>query len=62
MPASFLKRHRTICAVLEDIKKHAAFIEHDKIIELANEAIIYAQAMSAKLVEYKEIERMNKNG
>jgi hypothetical protein len=57
MPASFLKRHRTICEVLEEIRavsvlsKDAADIRN--INTLVDEAKTYAEAMSAKLVEYK---------
>jgi hypothetical protein len=53
MPASFLARHRTICEVLTEIKSIAEYhgIEYN-IIPLCDEAIDYAQRMSAKLVEY----------
>lgn len=50
MPSSFLGRHRTICAVLTEIKElHSdPYTRH-----LCDEAILYAERMSAKLVEYK---------
>lgn len=57
MPASFLTRHRTICEVLEEIRSYVAVIppQYDEayINKLIDEAKTYAQAMSAKLVEYK---------
>lgn len=55
MPASFLKRHRTICEVLEEIRSQAdpGDFHGSKIHTLVDEAKTYAQAMSAKLVEYK---------
>jgi hypothetical protein len=56
MPASFLARHRTICEVLTEIKTIAAQTDEPadgRIIELCDEAIDYAQRMSAKLTEYK---------
>lgn len=56
MPASFLKRHRTICEVLEEIRsladaENSVFLRD--INALVDEAKTYAQAMSAKLTEYK---------
>jgi len=55
MPASFLTRHRTICEVLEEIRMvvHRADMNDVDIDKLVDEAKTYAQAMSAKLVEYK---------
>lgn len=55
MPASFLKRHRTICEVLEEIRT-ATLANHsvEYINTLVDEAKTYAQAMSAKLTEYKK--------
>ena len=53
MPASFLARHRTICAVLEEIKQMAADGNTNGMEQLCDEAITYAQRMSAKLMEYK---------
>lgn len=54
MPSSFLGRHRTICAVLTEIKEYAALVTDDPHIPaLCDEAILYAERMSAKLVEYK---------
>lgn len=63
MPASFLARHRTICAVLEEIRAVANDVSRteyqrsEKINELCNEARDYAQRMSAKLTEYKKEEQ-----
>lgn len=64
MPASFLNRHRTICAVLEEIRelndlsveasKH--YNSRKRINDLINEAKDYAEKMSAKLQEYKDNE------
>ena len=51
MPASFLKRHRTICNVLEEIRER--HVNDLRTQELVDEAKNYAQRMSAKLVEYK---------
>lgn len=45
--------HRTICDVLEEIKRMAEEAGEHDIVTLANEAKDYAQRMSAKLVEYK---------
>lgn len=60
MTGSFLARHRTICAVLEEIHalavKGAEECDADyflRISPLVFEAKDYAQRMSAKLVEYK---------
>ena len=47
---SYLARHRTICAVLAEIKETTT---DPRIIKLADEAIDYAQRMSKRLVEYK---------
>jgi hypothetical protein len=58
---SFLARHRTICAVLAEIKfitKHPDINCLANIDKLCDEAIDYAQRMSAKLVEYS---KMNEN-
>lgn len=61
MPASFLKRHRTICMVLEEIRGYRNYIktedERIRLGELVDEAKDYAQRMSAKLVEYKNKEK-----
>jgi hypothetical protein len=56
MPSSFLKRHRTICSVLVEIKETA---KNEKITTLCDEAMTYAKAMSQKLVEYKEEKMKN---
>lgn len=51
MPKSFLARHRTICMVLEEIRKlHKDDPDTNMLIDEAKD---YAQRMSAKLVEYK---------
>lgn len=55
MPASFLKRHRTICAVLQEIQNLAEERGDMKTITLCIEATDYAKRMSAKLVEYKHL-------
>ena len=47
---SFSNKHRTICAVLTEIKEK---INDPHITLLCNEAIGYAQSMSNKLAEYK---------
>ncbi len=54
MPASFLKRHRTICEVLEEIRGMATFDNTNGLEELVDEAKDYAEAMSNKLAWYKE--------
>lgn len=51
-----MKRHRTICAALQEIREIAVRLgseEGDNIIVLIDEARTYAESMSAKLVEYK---------
>lgn len=61
MPASFLSRHRTICEVLEEIRSISISAQGDEyptdrleqIITLVDEAKTYAEAMSAKLSQYK---------
>lgn len=59
MPASFLKRHRTICNVLEEIRsvKGTDPNHYTRINMLVDEAKSYAESMSAKLVEYKRKEK-----
>lgn len=47
---SYLSRHRPICAVLQEIRE---LTKDPEIIKLIDEAISYAQSMSAKLVEYR---------
>lgn len=53
-----LDGHRTICAVLEELR---TLVTEDRVfrqqeyIDLIDEAKDYAQRMSAKLVEYKRI-------
>jgi hypothetical protein len=56
--ASFLGRHRTICAVLTEIqelarKENPSPLEINNISVLCDEALMYARAMSNKLTEYK---------
>lgn len=53
MPASYLKRHRPICTVLQLIKEAALSKNDTEIAALADEAIDYAQRMSKRLMEYK---------
>ncbi len=55
MPASFMKRHRTICAVLEEIRSEAyePDMTLDRFNALIDEAKGYAQSMSAKLTKNK---------
>lgn len=58
---SYMKRHRPICAVLEEISNIATSatgneyptVELERIIELVEEAITYAKRMDAKLVEIR---------
>lgn len=60
---SFMKRHRTICAVLEEIGNIATSAtglsgeypdaELKQITKLVEEAITYAKRMDAKLVEIR---------
>ena len=65
MPASFLSRHRTICDTIKEIQDTAKRGEDcglfpgeaKTIMKLCDEAITYAQSMSAKLQEYKDRER-----
>lgn len=52
MTGSYLARHRPICAVLTDIRERAVAHDDTITILLADEATKYAQAMSAKLIEY----------
>jgi len=54
MPASYLSKHRPICDVLNDIRVRAALMNDEEAVRLCDEAISYAQRMSAKLAEYKE--------
>ena len=59
MTGSFLARHRTICAVLTEIKIINNQEEHPNLLinALCDEAIDYAQRMSAKLVEYSNAKK-----
>ena len=61
---SYLKRHRPICTVLQEIQDEAqqtdSLESRNRIIMLCREATTYAQRMSAKLTEYKDKE--NKDG
>lgn len=50
---SYLSRHRPICAVLQEIKDTTL---NRRVLELADEAIDYAQRMSNRLMEYKRME------
>lgn len=59
MPGSFLARHRTICEVLDLIRKRHE-TDMDTVM-LCDEAIEYARRMSKKLTEYK-IEKEKKDG
>lgn len=57
MTGSYLARHRTICAVLDEIAAIAARrgAQTDvAIIQLCDEAKQYAQSMSRRLVERAE--------
>lgn len=62
MPASYLSKHRPICAVLAEIREITTYKENvhpaarDKIVSLVDEAITYARSMSNKLVEYKQLQ------
>lgn len=54
MPASYLARHRPICAVLAEIRTLAVSRGDVVTVKLCDEAIDYAQRMSVKLVQYKQ--------
>lgn len=54
---TFLTRHRTICAVIQEIRQMAEHNGDVYMIKLCDEAREYAQSMSAKLVEYRNKER-----
>lgn len=54
MPASYLARHRPICAVLEEIRIDALARGDTHTVALCDEAITYARRMSVKLSYYKE--------
>jgi hypothetical protein len=60
MPASFLSRHRTICAVLEEIKELALKRDDTKTVMLCDEAKLYAERMSVRLFEYKTAQEVGK--
>jgi hypothetical protein len=51
---SFLSRHRTICAVLAEIRELAERRGDVRTVELCDEARTYAESMSAALTRYKE--------
>lgn len=53
---SFLARHRTICAVLDDIRAYAKRHSDPAVVALCAEAKDYAQRMSNRLMEYKRKE------
>lgn len=57
MPASYLARHRPLCTVLQEIRELAVRDGRDDIIALADEATDYAQRMSAKLTQYKSMQK-----
>lgn len=50
---SFLSRHRTICAVLQQMRQLAEQRSDHLTIQLCDEAREYAESMSAALVKYK---------
>lgn len=52
---SFLSRHRTICAVIQEIREAAVVRNDDATVRLCDEAFDYARRMSAKLGEYKQL-------
>ena len=54
MPASYLKYHRPICAVLQEIRTLAEQRHDTHTMRLCDEAREYAERMSARLVQYKE--------
>ena len=60
MPESFLKRHRTICAVLEELRKEIhedpkmLVYRKEQLFLLIDEAKDYAQRMSVRLNERKQ--------
>lgn len=53
---SYLKRHRPICAVLEEMREYAENAKLTGLLTLIEEAITYAKRMDAKLVEIREKE------
>ena len=53
---SYLKRHRPICAVLEEMREYAKNAKLTDLLTLIEEAITYAKRMDAKLVEIREKE------
>ena len=53
---SYLKRHRPICAVLQEIGNIATNDGRQDIMTLVEEAISYAKRMDAKLVEIRNKE------
>lgn len=57
MPASYLSRHRPICAVLAEIqelvRKDVDGDNQAQILALCDEAIDYARRMSVALTNYK---------
>lgn len=62
---SFLSRHRTICAVLEELRNLAGtypFKDDTGVVMdmLIDEAKDYAQRMSNRLMEYKRAEQLRK--
>lgn len=57
---SFLSRHRTICAVIQEIQDAASQRGDTGTVKLCDEAFTYARAMSAKLTQYKYEHSTNK--
>ncbi len=53
MPASFLARHRTICAALMELRSKLVHPRDMEALEIVDECLTYARAMSNKLTEYK---------
>lgn len=54
MPGSFLAKHRTICAALAELRTKLVHPRDMEAIEIVDECLTYARAMSAKLTEYKQ--------
>jgi hypothetical protein len=50
----YLHRHRTICAVLQEIRDRAIERNDARDVVLCDEALTYARSMSDKLTKYKE--------
>lgn len=52
---TFLDRHRTICAVLLEMRDAAVVRGDVATVALCDEAITYARSMSARLTVYKTL-------